>query len=95
MHMEAINGINNTIKDKFKQPGFKVFGQGEQLLLKSIRKDSVVDEIENLVSNFKGGYDLNSLIVELELCPVISGEYLLINLADVVKVIQSFFHGKC
>ena len=95
MHMEAVNGINNTIEDKFEQPGFKVFGQGEQLLLKSIRKDSVVDEIENLVSNFKGGYDLNSLIVELELCPVISGEYLLINLADVVKVIQSLFHGKC
>lgn len=95
MHMEAINGINNTIEDKFKQPGFKVFGQGEQLLLKSIRKDSVVDEIENLVASFKGGYDLNSLIVELKLCPVISGEYLLINLADVVKVIQSLFHGKC
>ena len=48
MYIKAIDAIINSIKDKFGQTGFKVFGQVKQLLLKSIRKDSAVDEIETL-----------------------------------------------
>ena len=69
MYMKAIDAIINSIKDRFEQLGFKVFGQVEQLLLKSIKKDSAVGEINP--SSFKGNYDPNSLIVELELLPVI------------------------
>ena len=45
--------------------------------------------------NFKGYYDPDSLMAELELLPVICGESQLINLGDVVKVIQNFSHKKC
>ena len=45
MYMKAIDTIINSIKDRFEQLGFKVFGQVEQLLLKSIKKDSAVGEI--------------------------------------------------
>ena len=71
--MEAIDAIINSVKDRFEQPGFQVFGQVEQLLLKSIRKNSAVDEMETLQANFKGDYDPNFLMTELELLPVLSG----------------------
>ena len=48
MCKEVIDAIMNSVKSRFEQPGFKVFGQVEQLLFKSIRKDGVVDEIETL-----------------------------------------------
>ena len=64
----------NSIRDRFEQPRFKVFGQVEQLLLKSIRKDDIVDETETLNANFKDDYDPNSLIAEIKLLPVICGE---------------------
>ena len=51
-----------------------MFGQVEQLLLKSIRKDDIVDETETLNANFKDDYDPNSLIAEIKLLPVICGE---------------------
>ena len=69
MYMKAIDAIINSTKDRFEQLGFKVFGQVEQLLLKSIKKDSAVGEINP--SSFKANYDPNSLMVELELLPVI------------------------
>ena len=43
--MKAIDAIINSIEDRFDQLWFKVFGQVEQLLLKSIKKDSAVGEI--------------------------------------------------
>ena len=71
-----------------------MFGQVEQPLLNSIRKDSAVDKIETFQANFKGDYDTNSLMAKLELLPVICGEFQPINLGDVLKVIQSSSHGK-
>ena len=69
--MKAIDVIINSVKDRFEQLGFKVSGQLEQLHLKSIRKESVVGEIETLQASFKVDYDPNSLMAELELLPVI------------------------
>ena len=38
IYTEAIDVIISSVKDRFDQPAFKVFGQVEQLLLKSIKK---------------------------------------------------------
>ena len=81
--------------DRFQQPRFKGFGKFEQLLLKSIRKDGVVDEIETLQANFEDDYDPHSLMPELELLLVICSESQPITLEDVVKVIQSLSNEKC
>ena len=83
MYIEATDAIISSIKDRFEQPGFKVF---EQLLLKSIKKNSVVDEIKTLQVNFKGNYDPKSYMAEFEPLPVTCGESKPINLGDVVKV---------
>ena len=45
-------------------------------------------------SNFKGDYDPDSLMAELELLPVICGQSQPINLGDVAKAIQSLSYEK-
>ena len=92
--MEAIDAIINSVKDRFEQPGFQVFGQVEQLLLKSIRKNSAVDEMETLQANFKGDYDPNFLMTELELFPVLSGSSNQSTLEMSSKSSKSLSHEK-
>ena len=89
MYMKVTDAITNSIKWRFEQPEFKVFGQVEKLLLKSIRKNSVVNEIETLQAKFGGDYAPNSLMAELEILTTISGESQPIILGDIVNDIQS------
>ena len=55
IYSEAIDNIN-SIQKRFEQPGFKVFGQVEQLFLKSINKEDHSDEIMTVESIFLGDY---------------------------------------
>ena len=59
---EEIDIIINSIQDRFEQPGFKVFGQVEQLFWKSVDKEDHSDEIMTVESTFRGDYDHDSLI---------------------------------
>ena len=56
IYSEAIDNIINSIQKRFEQPGFKVFGQVEQLFLKSINKEDHSDEIMTVESIFLGDY---------------------------------------
>ena len=67
-----INNKSWHLLQTLEQPSFKVFLRVEQLLLNSMGKDSIVDEIETFYANFKGDYDPNYLMAELELLPVSS-----------------------
>ena len=87
--MKVTDAITNSIKWRFEQPEFKVFGQVEKLLLKSIRKNSVVNEIETLQAKFGGDYAPNSLMAELGILTTISGESQPIILGAIVNDIQS------
>ena len=89
MYMKVTDAITNSIKWRFEQPEFKVFGQVEKLLLKSIRKNSVVNEIETLQAKFGGDYAPNSLMAELGILTTISGESQPIILGAIVNDIQS------
>ena len=71
IYNEAIDTIIDSNQDKFEQPGFKVFGQVAQLFLKSVNREDHSDEIMTVESTFRGGYDHDSLITELELLPAI------------------------
>ena len=55
IYNEAIDII--SIQDRFEQPEFKVFGQVEQLFLKSVNKEDHSDEIMTVESTFRGDYD--------------------------------------
>ena len=65
IYNEAIDAIVNSICDRFEQPGFKTFGQVDQLFLKAIKKESFEDEMKVIEQNFNGDYDPDSLQSEL------------------------------
>ena len=88
IYNEAIDTIINSIQDRFEQPGFKVFGQVEQLFLKSINKEDHSDEIMTVESIFRGDYDHDSLITELQLLPAIFDNCKPVNFGDIAKGIQ-------
>ena len=86
---EALDAIVNAIKDRFDQPAFELFSQVEQLLLKSVGKQDVTDELEVLETHFKDDYDSESFIAELQLLPTIFEECPPINLEDIVMALKS------
>ena len=88
IYNEAIDTIINSLQDKFEQPGFKVFGQVEQLFLKSVNKEDHSDEIVTVESAFRGDYDHDSLITKLQLLPAIFYGCEPINFGSIVKVIH-------
>ena len=65
-----------------------MFGQVEQLFLKSINKEDHSDEIMTVESIFRGDYDHDSLITELQLLPAIFDDCEPVNFGDIVKGIQ-------
>ena len=91
IYFEALDAIVNTINDRFDQPAFELFSQVEQLFLKSVKKQDVMDELKMVEKHFKNDHDEESLIAELQLLPTIFEEECPPkNLKDVVKVIKSF-----
>ena len=82
---ESIDTIINLIQDKFEQPGFKVFGQVEQLFLKSISKEDHSDEITTVESTFRRDYDHDLLITERQLLPVLFDYCEPVSFGDIVK----------
>ena len=93
IYYEVLDSTVNVIKDKFAQPTFKLFTQAEQLFLKVAGKQDVTDELKVLETHFKGDYDADSLISQLQQLPTIS-ECEPINLEEVVKVLKSLSQEK-
>ena len=94
IYNEAIDTIVNSIHDRFEQPGFKVFGQVEQLFLNFVNKEEHSDEIMTVESTFREDYDHDSLITELQLLPAIFGDCEPVNFGDIVKGIQMLSREK-
>ena len=88
IYNEAFDTIINLVQDRFEQSEFKVFGQVEQLFLKSVNKEDHSDEIMTVESTFRGDYDHDSLITELQLLPAIFDNCKPVNFGDIAKGIQ-------
>ena len=86
---EALDSIVNVIKNRFDQPTFKLFTQAEQLSLKVVGKQDVIDKLKVLETYFKGDYDADLLILEFQLLPTIF-EREPTNLEEVVKMLKSW-----
>ena len=94
IYNEAIDTIINSIQNRFEQPGIKVFGQVEQLFIKSANKEDHSDEIMTFESTFRGDYHHDSLITELQLLPVLFDDCKAVSFGDIVKGIQLLFRDK-
>ena len=62
-----------------------MFGQVEQLFLKSVNKEDHSDEITTVESTFRGDYDHDLLITERQLLPSLSDDCEAVNFGDIVK----------
>ena len=93
IYTKAIDTIINSIQDRFEQPRLNVFGQVEQLFLKSVNKEDHSGEIMTIESTFCGDYDHDSLI-RLQLLPDIFDDCEPVNFGDIVKGVQLLSHEK-
>jgi len=57
MYFEALDLVVCGIKGRFDQPGYKVYSNLEEVLVKAVRKDNYDEELQYVVDFYKG--DLN------------------------------------
>ena len=69
IYTNALDAIINSIKDRFDQPGFQIFSNIEDLLLKAIKGVDYSSQKEALAETYKGDYDDFVLSSELNLLP--------------------------
>ena len=90
IYFEATDVFVNSIKDKFQQPGCKIFTNIEQLLLKAINKESYEPELKALAEKYKGDFDLSTMSTELDLLSTICSDPSPVNFEDIVKRYSPF-----
>ena len=64
-YFEALDLAVNCIKDRFDQPGYKVYSNLEQLLLKTIEGEDITAELEFVCDFYKD--DLNDNLLQTQL----------------------------
>ena len=62
-----------------------MFGQAEQLFLKSVNQKDHSDEIMTVESTFRGDYNHDSLITKLQLLPTVFDDCETVNFGDIIK----------
>lgn len=91
---EALDVLASSIKERFAQPAFKILSDVEQLILKSIKKQPVDEEIKLVNEKFAGDFNKDSLPSELEMLPVLFKGEDTINFNDIVRVVKSLSLGR-
>ena len=91
---EAIEVLAGSIKERFAQPAFKFLSEVKQLLLNSIKKEPVNEEMKVVNQKFAGDFNKESLPIELELLPVIFEGKSPVNIKDIVDVVKSLSNDR-
>ena len=89
IYFDALDNIINAIKDRFDQPGYQIFSDVEQLLLKAISKESYGDELRRISERYSGDFDSLVISSELDLLPTIFEENSTCNFEEIVRDLQS------
>ena len=71
IYFDALENIISAIKDRFDQPGYQIFSDVEQLLLKAISKENYGDELRRISERYSGDFDSLVISPELDLLPTI------------------------
>ena len=88
IYFEAVDNTLSTIRSRFDQPGFHIYQQLENLLLKTVHKENVKKEL-NVVSSFYGN-DLDVDKLKLQLTLLQDQVSTKSDLQDVVMYLRSF-----
>ena len=89
IYFDTLGNIINAIKDRFDEPGYQIFSDVEQLLLKAISKESYGDELRRISERHSGDFDLLLISSELDLLPTIFEENSPCNFEEIVRDLQS------
>ena len=65
IYYKTLDAVHNILKERFEQPGFIIFSNVEQLLLKSINGESYQKEYDNFVSVYANDVKRTALPSEL------------------------------
>lgn len=64
-YFEAIDLIINCIKDRFDQPGYRIYSSLVTLLLKACKKEPLEDDLETVCTFYKDDFDRELLSMQL------------------------------
>ena len=65
-YFEAIDLIINCIKDRFDQPGYRIYSSLVTLLLKACKKEPLEDDLETVCTFYKDDFDRELLSMQLQ-----------------------------
>ena len=89
IYIEALDIIISSIKDRFDEPGYKIFSNVEGLLLKAISKEDYSTEMAILSESYSGDYDQSLISSELDLLPTLFKNSVPTNFDDIINVRKS------
>ena len=90
---EAVDTLENVLKDRFDQPALKRFENVEQLLLKAISNHDYTEQLETLKKDFEGDFDVNQIESELNLLETIFKESEPVDFHEICKTLKTMDKG--
>ena len=65
--MEALDLVINFIRERFNQPGYRIYCNLENLLLKAVSSDDYTDELQFVLDYYGDDFDHSLLATRLQL----------------------------
>ena len=69
IYYEALDLVVNCITSRFEQPGYKLYCNLENLLLKSVKKCDYTEELESVCSFYGSDFNKEQLQLQLAILP--------------------------
>ena len=66
-YFEVFNVICSTIEDRFRQPGYQLYLNLEQLLLKAVRKEHYLSEFDFVTKFYESDLNVHALEMQLQI----------------------------
>ena len=66
-YFEVLDVICSTIEDRFRQPGYQLWSNLEQLLLKTIRKENYSSEFDFVTNLYESDLNVHALEMQLQI----------------------------
>ena len=67
VYFEVLDVICTTIEDRFRQPGYQLYSNLEQLLQKAARKDNSSSEFDFLTKFYESDLNVHALEMQLQI----------------------------
>ena len=94
VYFEALDLLVSSIKDRFDQPGYKVYSNLEALLVKSSNGQKCDEELQFVKDFYKDDFDTEQLSIQLQVLscnlPQLSQQDALHDFSSVIRFLREF-----